>query len=416
MKTLLRAERNEPTGECSRSAHYISKLWIVAVLTLLLSACGSTSGPTPIPTVVLDSGNQSSSGNTTPVSNTSNNDGSVTASAIIVPMQEAQLAFSLPGSIQKVNVAAGDQVKEGDLLAELDNASIQLEVEAAQRSVRELTSAAAIAAAEQAVANAQKTYDDAKKKVDSTENRHADNITIDYLEDQVTLAQDALDRARDAYKQTSGRSDRDPLRAKAATNLYNAQKAYNTALGNLNWYANPPSANDIALANADLDAASAALQEAQWYLAELQGESVPAEATGTQLAQLQQARANLAAAQDKLAHTQLHSPISGVVTTVDILPGEYVVPGQVLVAISNVNYLQVKTTDLSERDITEVQVGDAARITVEALSQDFEGTVMRISPVANTLGGDVVYEVTIAFTEQPEGLLGGMSAEVTIGE
>jgi hypothetical protein len=28
----------------------------------------------------------------------------------------------------------------------------------------------------------------------------------------------------------------------------------------------------------------------------------------------------------------------------------------------------------------------------------------------------VVYEVTIAFTEQPQGLLGGMSAEVSIGE
>jgi multidrug efflux pump subunit AcrA (membrane-fusion protein) len=411
---FFRAERRDcALLSRSRSAWYI----IILIIALLLSACGSASGPTPIPTVVLDSGNQSNSGNSTPVSNTShNNDGSVTASAVIVPVQEAQLAFSLPGSIQKVNVAAGDQVKEGDLLAELENASIQLEVEAAQRSVRELTSAAAIAAAEQAVANTQKIYDDAKKKVDSTQNRHADNITIDYLEDQVTLAQDALDRAREAYKQTAGRSDRDPLRAKAATNLYNAQKAYNTALGNLNWYANPPSANDIALANADLDAAIAALQEAQWYLAELKGESVPAEATGTQLAQLQQARANLAAAQDKLAHTQLHSPISGVVTTVDILPGEYVVPGQVLVAISNVNHLQVKTTDLSERDIIQVQVGDPARITVEALSQDFEGTVTGISPVANTLGGDVVYEVTIAFTEQPEGLLGGMSAEVTIGE
>src|SRR5574341_2563962 len=102
----------------SRSAILIVTITIVA---LLLSACGSTSSPTPIPTVVLDSGNQNSS---TPVSNTSNNnDGSVTASAIIVPVQEAQLAFSLPGSIQKVNVATGDQVKAGDLLAELENAS-----------------------------------------------------------------------------------------------------------------------------------------------------------------------------------------------------------------------------------------------------------------------------------------------------
>jgi multidrug resistance efflux pump len=379
----------------------------------VLSACSGNATPTAIPTVVLDSGNENTAA---PVSNSGNNDGSIIASAVVVPVQEAQLAFSLPGSIKEVYVASGDQVKAGDLLAELENASIQLEVEAAQRTERELTSAAAVAAAEQAVANAQKTYDDVKKKADSVKNRHADNVTINYLEDQVTLAQDTLDRARAAYNQTAGRSDRDTLRARAATNLYNAQKAYNTALGNLNWYANPPSENDIAIANANFDAASAALQEAQWYLSELKGESIPAEATGMQLAQLQQARADLQAAQDKLEQTQLRSSISGIVTTVDIVAGEYVVPGQALIAISDVNNLQVKTTDLSERDITKVQIGAPARILVDALSQEFEGEVLGISSVATTLGGDVVYEVTIAFTEQPEGLLGGMSAEVTIGE
>ena len=244
----------------SRSAYYIITILITA-FALLLSACGSPSVATAIPTVVLDSGDQSTS---IPVSS-NDNDGSVVASAIVVPVQEAQLAFSLPGSIKMINVAAGDQVGAGDVLAELDNDSLKLEVEAAQRAVRELTSAAAIAAAEQAAANAQKAYDDAKKKADSIQNRHADNVTINYLEDQVTLAQDALDRARDAYKHTAGLSDRDPTRAKAATNLYNAQRAYNTAVGNLSWYADPPSATDVTLANANFDAASAALQEAQWY-------------------------------------------------------------------------------------------------------------------------------------------------------
>src|SRR5688572_29785943 len=232
--------------ERSRSAPYAITILILA---LLLSACGSASTPTAIPTVVLDSGNPSTN---VPVSS-SDTDGSVVASIIVIPVQEAQLAFSLPGSLQAVNVTAGDQVDAGDVLAELDNDSIKLEVEAAQRAVRELTSAAAIAAAEQAAANAQKAYDDAKKKVDSIQNRHADNVTINYLEDQVTLAQDALDRARDAYKHTAGLSDRDPTRAKAATDLYNAQRAYNTSVGNLSWYADPPSATDVALANANFD-------------------------------------------------------------------------------------------------------------------------------------------------------------------
>jgi HlyD family secretion protein len=401
-------------AEHRRSAHYINKIGLVALIALLLSACRSGSTPTAIPTVVLDSGNQNTISPTV-LNNDNGNDGAVVASAVIVPVREVQLAFPLPGSIKTVNVTAGDQVSAGDVLVELDNDSIKLEVEAAQRTVREFTSAAAIAAAEQAEANAQKTFDDAKKKVDSIQNRHADNVTIKYLEDQVTLAQDALDRARDAYKVTGGISDRDPGRAKASTNLYNAQKAYNVALANLNWYANPPSANDVALAEADFDAAEAALQEAQWYVAELEGESIPLEATGAQLAQLQQARNSLQAAQDRLEQTRLIAPFDGVIGIVDGLVGEYASPGQILIVLSDISNLQVKTTDLSERDITKVKIGEPARILVEAVSQEFEGEVIVISPVANTLGGDVVYEVTISFTEQPEGLFGGMSAEVSIG-
>jgi len=51
---------------------------------------------------------------------------------------------------------------------------------------------------------------------------------------------------------------------------------------------------------------------------------------------------------------------------------------------------------------------------VEALNVDVRGQVARISPLASTLGGDVVYTVIIALEEQPEGLRLGMSLEVEI--
>jgi len=387
------------------------KLLLILLIAFTLSACGSGNPSTPIPTVVLDNGTSNNS-TTQSAPQVSSNSGDVTASGIVQPVQDAQLAFALAGNVKKVYVAEGDQVKAGEVLAELDNALIQVEVDQAQRTVRELTSPAAIAAAEQAVANAQKTYDDAKKKSDSISFRHADNVTINYLKDQVTLAQHALDHARDVYKQTGGLSNVDPVRAQAATNLYNAQKAYNTALGNLSWYADPPSANDVALANANFDSASAALQEAKWYLSELKGESIPADATGAQLAQLQQARDNLKAAQNRLEHTHLLSPFSGTVTAVNIVTGEYVSPGQMLIAISDVTNLQVVTTDLSERDVTNVNVGQKVTVLVEALNAEITGQVISISPVADTLGGDVIYKTTIALDELPEGIRTGMSVTV----
>ncbi len=387
------------------------KLVIPIILALALTACGSNATQTPIPTIVVES----DSNPVQPVSPVSSG-GSVVASAVLVPAQEAELAFVTGGTVAKVNAKVGDRVTAGYILVELDNTLAQLDVERAQRTLRELTSPAAIAAAEQAVANAQDTFDDTKKKVDSLNYRNSDSLTVNYLQDQVTLAQDALDRARDSYNSTAKLSDLDPARAKAGTNLYNAQKAYNTAVSNLSWYTSLPSENDVAMVTADFDAADAALQEAKWYLSELKGESIPTDATGAQLAQLQQARNELQAAQNRLDQSRLIAPIDGVVVQVNVVAGEYATPGKVLIVISDVGQLQVKTTDLSERDITKVQIDAPATISIEALDQEFSGRVLRISPLASTLGGDVVYEVTLTFDEQPAGALAGMTADVTIGE
>ncbi|MEP7136078.1 MAG: biotin/lipoyl-binding protein [Chloroflexota bacterium] len=391
-------------------------LLIISVLiALMLAACGSGGNSNqPIPTVVLDGGTVNSSATQTAPRPSSSGD--ISASGIIVSAQEAQLAFALAGDIKKVNVAEGDQVKAGDVLAELDNTAFQLEVEQAQRTLRELTSASAIAAAEQDVANAQKAYDDAKKKADGVSNRHADNVTIGYYKDQLVLAQNTLDRARDAYRQTSSLSGSDPIRATAGSNLYNAQKAYNTALSNLNYFTDEPSVNDVDLANANFDSASAALEEAKWYLSELKGEAIPANATGVKLAQLEQARGNLTASQNRLDHTRLLAPFAGTVTTINIVAGEYVLPGQTLVTMSDVANLQVETTDLSERDVAKVAVGQSVTVFVEALNTEIAGQVTAISSVADTLGGDVVYKTTITLNELPEGLRAGMSVTVQYGK
>jgi len=378
----------------------------------MLSACGSgNSSEQPIPTVVLDNGPASSPTAQT-ISQASGGD--VTASGLVMPIQDAQLAFSLAGNVRKVYVAEGDQVKAGAVLAELDNTLVQVEVDQAQRTVRELTSPAAIAATEQAIATLQKTYEDAQKKVDSNNYRRADQASIDYYKAQLVLAQKALDVARDAYNKAGRLSAADPIRASATTNLYNAQRAYNTALSNLDYFTNKPSENDVALANADLDSASAALQEAKWYLSELKGESIPADATGTQLAQLQQARDNLKAAQNRLDNTRLLAPFSGTVITLNIVAGEYVSPGQAIIALSDVTNLQIVTKDLSERDVAAVSVGQDVTVLVDALNAEIAGHVLSISSVADTLGGDVVYKTTIALDELPEGIRAGMSATVKI--
>jgi multidrug efflux pump subunit AcrA (membrane-fusion protein) len=128
------------------------------------------------------------------------------------------------------------------------------------------------------------------------------------------------------------------------------------------------------------------------------------------------AQAALEVAQASLAQSTLMAPFDANVASVDVMPGEFVQENQVVITLATLNTLQLETTDLSERDIPKVKIGAPVDIFVEALNENFNGKVLGISPKADTVGGDVVFKVTIAFDKQPENLLWGMTAELTIEE
>src|SRR3972149_1183546 len=56
----------------------------------------------------------------------------ITAKAEVVPVREARPAFKTGGRIEKLFVQAGDQVQEGDPLAQLELADFDLQVRAAE--------------------------------------------------------------------------------------------------------------------------------------------------------------------------------------------------------------------------------------------------------------------------------------------
>jgi len=114
------------------------------------------------------------------------------------------------------------------------------------------------------------------------------------------------------------------------------------------------------------------------------------------------------------SQSTLSAPFDGTIVSVEIAPAETVVPGQIVILLGDLSRYQIETTDLSERDVTRVAIGQSANIFVEALGEEFTGRVTDIDRVSSALGGDVVYKVTIEFDEQPQGLLWGMSADVQI--
>jgi HlyD family secretion protein len=380
------------------------------LLALGLAACGSKATATPLPTVALENGATSSATAKAPPK--SAGVGSVAASGIVIPESEAQMAFISGGNVQAVNVAVGDQVSAGKVLAELDNTTLQLDLAQAQRNLAELTSPSALAATEQAIATARQNVKDTQDKVDGIFYPRASDTLIKKTQADIDLAKQTLSRAADAYRQVARREDGDTQKAQALRNLTSAQLYLDSLVANYNWYTSSPTEIDKALITANLAAAKATLQEEEWYLAALKGETLPPEATGKKLAQLHQAQDNLAAAQERLANSRLVAPCDGTVATVEIVVGEFAAPGKIVLILSKLTPLLVETTDLSERDVPQVKIGQTVNVFVEAIGANLPGTVKMISPTSETLGGDVVYKTTIELQDLPEGLRPGMSAEV----
>jgi RND family efflux transporter MFP subunit len=126
------------------------------------------------------------------------------------------------------------------------------------------------------------------------------------------------------------------------------------------------------------------------------------------------AHASLEVTQATLALSTLTAPYDGTVAAVHVLPGQLVQLDQTVITLATLDKLQIETTDLSERDIPRIKIGQPATVSIEALGAKFPATVIAIAPRAETLGGDVVFKVTLAFDKIPDGLLWGMTAEVTI--
>ena len=374
------------------------------LLLLALAGCGSLGGTSEaLPTVVLQGGNAS-----TPGPAVSGGAG-VTASGVVVPARQATLAFTLGGSVRSVQAEVGDQVRAGQVLVELENTALAAQADTARRALRELTSPAAVAAAEQARANAQDALKDSEyKRTVQQEGYRASPETIRAAEAKLVLAEEEVDHYQGLYNRASGDADK----AQALVNLNAAQQRRDAALRNLNWFRGKPSENDQAILNAEVAIAQAALQEAEWYLAAVQGETVPAEASGPQLTQLQNARDQLAAAEAALAGSRLTAPFNGTLAALEIDLGDYVQPGVPVAIVADLSRLHVETTDLSELDVTEVSIGAVCTVSIEALGDQAEGRVIHIAQLPTMLGGDVVYAATIELDTIPEGLRAGMSAEV----
>ncbi|MBV6449534.1 MAG: hypothetical protein MHPDNHAH_00245 [Anaerolineales bacterium] len=116
------------------------------------------------------------------------------------------------------------------------------------------------------------------------------------------------------------------------------------------------------------------------------------------------------------AQSALTAPFDGVIVEVNIAPSEIVTPGQVVIVLGDLAHFQIETTDLSELDVTKIQIGQPATVFIAALDANFTAKVSAVDRIGATLGGEVVFTVTLDFDDQPDNLRWGMSADVQFDE
>jgi multidrug efflux pump subunit AcrA (membrane-fusion protein) len=385
-----------------------SKVCIPAmlVLALLMAACGGVANtPTAIPTIVL--GENAS----TPAAN-ADLGGGVTASGIVVSDQLAEMAFELAGDVKQVNVAVGDQVETGQVLIQLDDTAQQIQLAQANLNLNELTSPSALAAAQLAVAQDQQDLYNEKVARNNLTAQNYNQDLIDNTHAGLIIAGEALKQAQEMYNDTPGNKDTDPEKARAYQKLYTTQQNYDHAEYLYNFYSGKPNQSKIDEEDAKVALATAKLAEDQTLVAALTGGDLPQDATGMGYAKLMQARLDLQTAQDNLEATHLVAPFAGEVASITVSVGDFISPGQVVLVISDVKHMHIETTDLSERDVPQVKLDQQVTISFIALNQDVNGKVEAISPLADTIGGDVVYKAIIILDEFPTNIRAGMSVDV----
>ena len=383
-------------------------LIITLFAALLLVGCDSIPGlaentPTPAP-VVEDF---------TPV---------VSATGKILPAEWATLSVKTTGIVAEILFGEDDVVEAGQLLVRLEGtenleaaiAATRFEVVSAQQTLDALYDdpELALERVQQTIVEAQKTIEDAERRLRNL-SQTATQADIDQAFANMVLAKDELDKAIEDFEPYEDKPEDDLGRANFLSRQAQKQKDYDATVRLYNALTGFGDDLDIAEAQSDLSLAQAQLASAQREYEILQNGPDPDDIVVAE-ARLANAEAQLAAAEAALDDLEVLAPFDGTIGDLYIHTGEWVSPGQQVLLLADLDHLRVETTDLNEIDVAQLEIGDTAIVTFDALPNIvIEGTVTRIAP-KDSEGSGVNYSVVIELAETPDGLRWGMTAFVDI--
>ena len=308
-------------------------------------------------------------------------------SGTLIAAEEIELGFGTNGLIAELNIQVGDVVKVGDVLAvqgereqlEAAVAADQLSVTNALSALEELYENASLVSAQAQLnlANAMDELHTAQYTwTVQQEGNRASEATLDAAKAELKIAKEALDRAK-------RKLDQDPDNAALQLNYANAQKKYDAALRNWNWYTGHPTEIQQAQLDAELALAEAKVAEAEREYERLKDGPDPDEVTTAEL-QLTNAEAALAVSQRNLEESVIVAPMDGTILAITADVGEDVSGSFITLADLSQLYLDIF---LDETDMDKIDVDYEVEVIFDALpDRVFTGRVVQVDPSLYTSG------------------------------
>jgi HlyD family secretion protein len=422
--------------------------WTAGALLLIGLGVGGTvvlgpqlglNGSTPVQAQAATNAAEANTQQTVKIQPAANVIGQVSASGKLALAQTHYVVLDVNGEVQTVNVQVGDTVAAGDLLLKLDTTELERAVKRAEINVSTAKNALAqlqkpadtleVAAAEAELASAQEKLIDAQKPATAAELAAAkasvsaawakyneltsakSSAEITKLEANLRKAEIAMKEAQRAYDAVKWRND--VGMTKEAADLQSATIDYEAAKADYTVTVEPADQSDLQNAistaknaekqltdlqekpnAADIAAAQAQVASAQQKLDNLKAGKDSLELEAAQL-KLESALVDWQEAIENANRASVTAPVTGTVLSVNAELGQKLSNGATVVTLADLSALEL-SVNVAEVDIDQIQVGQAAEITIDALQgEQFTGEVVRYNPVSNGGTGVVNYKVIL---------------------
>jgi HlyD family secretion protein len=350
---------------------------------------------------------------------------SASGSGVLAPSNEIDLGFTASGQVTAVFVKPGDYVEAGTLLAQVDDLDAQNKYTQTKLAYQELTSAVAVATAQEQAAQAQTDLTSCTYQLE-----YLISPKVLYWETEIEKGQADLQEAQ--ARLAAAPSDKDTQQAvtkaeafldfaqdklKEAWELYYEEYVPETFPikedRNGNDFYVIPTDLEILQARTAIDEARMNLKDSQELVAVLTGGPMPEDASSDALIELQQAELDLQDAQAALGGTKIIAPISGTILTVDASVGNTAGTGTVI-TMADLSQLALEFY-LDESDWDLATVGDPAEITFDDLPDKiFTGKITRLDEKLYQSGNTSVVRGEVQMDSLPDGFELPIGANATV--